>query len=290
MIKLVLSDMDGTLVPFGRERVSGRTLAAIDRLREAGIRFGPGTGRPPVDLAIAFDGRPGYYATGILANGKLDYLDGRLVRRVVLDREGLRAMVRCAARFECCACLVYAIPGGEGAGTIERDELPFVVAPSASARRAMEGLRVARGGILEELPDYPVTVAAVFFAGPEGEGERIRRALEEACPGFDFPLPNPQVFDVLPKGWTKADALPIMEEALGVGPDEIAYFGDSENDLGMMAKVPNSFCVANGSPAALEAARYVVPADVEDGPAQAFEALAASGGELGPALEALGIA
>lgn len=289
MIKLVLSDMDGTLVPFGRETVSERTLAAIDALKEAGIRFGPGTGRPPVDLAIAFRGRPDCYATGILANGKLDYLDGRLVRRVVLDHEQLGAMVACAAQFECCACIVYAIPGGEDAGTIERDELPFVVAPSASARRAMDGMRVARGGIIERLPDYPVTVAAVFFSGPEGEGERIRCALEEACPGFDFPLPNPQVFDVLPKGWTKANALPIIEGALGIGVEEIAYFGDSENDLGMMAAIPNSFCVANGSESARRAARYIVSADMDDGPAQAFEALAASGGELGPALAALGI-
>lgn len=289
MIKLVLSDMDGTLVPFGREEVSARTLSAIDALRASGIHFGPGTGRPPVDLAVAFAGHEEYYSTGILGNGKLDYVDGRLVKRVVLDHDALKRIVDVATGFACCACLVYAIPGGEGAGSIEHDELPYLVAPSESALRAMDGMRVARGGVLDALPDYPVTVAAVFFAGPDGEGERVRAALEEACPELDFPLPNPQVFDVLPKGWTKAQALPIMEEALGVSADEIAYFGDSENDLGMMAAIPNSFCVASGSEAALAAARYVIPADVDDGPAQAFEALAASAGELGPALRSLGI-
>lgn len=289
MIRLVLSDMDGTLVPFEREDVSARTLAAIDALRAVGIHFGPGTGRPPVDLAVAFGGHEEYYSTGILGNGKLDYVDGRLVRRVVLDHAGLERIVGVAAEFACCACLVYAIAGGEAAGTIEHDELPYLVAPSTSALRAMEGMRVARGGILPELPDYPVTVAAVFFAGPAGEGMRVRTALEEACPEFDFPLPNPQVFDVLPKGWTKAQALPIMEEALGVVPDEIAYFGDSENDLGMMAAIPNSFCVASGSDTALAAARHVIPADVDDGPAQMFEALAASGGELDRALALMGV-
>lgn len=290
MIKLVLSDMDGTLVPFGREVVSRRTLSAIDSLRRAGIRFGPGTGRPPVDLAVAFQGHEEYYSTGILGNGKLDYLDGRLVRKVVLDHDALVRMASCCKDFACCVSLVYAIPGGEGAGSIEHDELPFLVDPSERALKAMEGLRVARGGVLPQVPDYPVTVAAVFFAGPDGEAGRVRSALERACPELDFPLPNPQVFDVLPKGWSKADALPIMEEALGVTPEEIAYVGDSENDLGMMAAIPNSFCVASGSSSALEAARYVIPADVDDGPAQLFEALAASGGELTGALRALGIA
>lgn len=289
MIRLVLSDMDGTLVPFGRKAVSKRTLAAIDSLREAGIRFGPGTGRPPVDLAMAFEGHEEYFATGILGNGKLDYLDGRLVRKVVLDHGALERMVACCKGFACCASLVYAIPGGEGAGSIERDELPFLVDPSERALKAMEEFHVAHGGVLPKVPDYPVTVSAVFFAGPDGEADRVRSSLEEACPEFDFPLPNPQVFDVLPKGWTKADALPILEEALGVTPEEIAYVGDSENDLGMMAAVPNSFCVASGSPEALGAARYVIPADVDDGPAQLFEALAASGGELEPAVRALGL-
>lgn len=289
MIRLVLSDMDGTLVPFGRERVSARTLAAIDALRAVGIRFGPGTGRPPVDLSISFGGRTDCYATGILANGKLDYVDGRLVRRVVLDREQLERLLACTRGFACCVLLVYAIAGGEGAGTIERDELPYLVDPSASALEAMGGMRIARGGVLRELPDYPVTVAAVFFRGPEGEAGRVRAALEEACPGLEFPLPNPEVFDVLPRGWNKADALPIMEEALGVRPDEVAYVGDSENDLGMFGALEHSFCVASGSATALAAARHVIPADVDEGPARLFEALAASGGELEGALRRMGL-
>ena len=37
MIKLVLCDMDGTLKPFGRDRVSGRSVRAIHELRAAGI-------------------------------------------------------------------------------------------------------------------------------------------------------------------------------------------------------------------------------------------------------------
>ena len=54
MIKLVLCDMDGTLVPFGAERVSDRTLSAIRSLVHAGVRFGPASGREPIDLKTFF--------------------------------------------------------------------------------------------------------------------------------------------------------------------------------------------------------------------------------------------
>ena len=55
-IKLVLSDMDGTLLPFGAHEVSARTMAGIAALREAGIAFGPSSGRERSDLIRYFHG------------------------------------------------------------------------------------------------------------------------------------------------------------------------------------------------------------------------------------------
>ena len=45
MIKLVLSDMDETLKRANEPLVPKRTLKAITALKEAGIDFGPATGR-----------------------------------------------------------------------------------------------------------------------------------------------------------------------------------------------------------------------------------------------------
>ena len=45
MIKLLLSDMDGTLLPFGATTVSQRTHEAILAAQQAGIHFGPASGR-----------------------------------------------------------------------------------------------------------------------------------------------------------------------------------------------------------------------------------------------------
>lgn len=56
MIKLILADMDGTLLPFGSRVVSERTHSAILSALDAGIAFGPASGRDYADLADAFDG------------------------------------------------------------------------------------------------------------------------------------------------------------------------------------------------------------------------------------------
>ena len=62
--------MDGTLLPFGSRVVSERTHSAILSALDAGIAFGPASGRDYADLADAFDGDARCFSTGIMANGK----------------------------------------------------------------------------------------------------------------------------------------------------------------------------------------------------------------------------
>jgi hydroxymethylpyrimidine pyrophosphatase-like HAD family hydrolase len=69
MIKLVLSDMDNTLIPFGKERVSQRTVDAIHACQEQGVDFGPTTGRDRAELASFFGGDRSCYNTAVAVNG-----------------------------------------------------------------------------------------------------------------------------------------------------------------------------------------------------------------------------
>ena len=54
MIKLALSDMDNTLVPLGARGISKRTNEAIHAVLDAGVLFGPATGRDFVELMRLF--------------------------------------------------------------------------------------------------------------------------------------------------------------------------------------------------------------------------------------------
>ncbi|MCH4083436.1 MAG: hypothetical protein LKF00_03605 [Olsenella sp.] len=44
MIKLALTDLDDTLIPFGTPGASDRAIAAIHAMIDAGLHFGPGHG------------------------------------------------------------------------------------------------------------------------------------------------------------------------------------------------------------------------------------------------------
>ena len=277
MIKLVLCDMDGTLKPFGRDRVSERSVSAIHELRDAGIQFGPATGREAVDLYPFFGGDESCFATGILANGKQVYVDGELVLERPLDLAALKRLEAYCLESPDFALIVY-VPTGEKCGRPTAD-----VILSGTTEREVEayarrtGLTTSEGRRLGRVPDAKIVTAGFAYMGESAEPmAAIRNDLRERFPEFDFVRPSPQFFDVLPRGWNKATALAPLLEHLGITRDEVAFFGDSENDLPMIAAVPNSVAVANASEDVAKAARWHIGPSRDDSVAAALEQIAAA--------------
>ena len=256
MIKLILSDMDGTLLPFGAVTVSQRTHEAVLAAQQAGIHFGPASGRDRAALLPAFYGDQRCVSTGIMANGKQVFLNGE----ALLPFEGSFALANVISEDPYSPTTSYAL--GIAAG----DEAARV--NIAGARQAITPA--------DELPsDGAVISAGIFVDTRLNAVDDLRRIAESTCPDLAFPQPSPFFLDVIERGWTKASALSALLDAMGVTPEEVAYFGDSENDLTMLEAIPNSYAVANASPEARDAARQHIGPCEEDAVAQFIEDLLA---------------
>ena len=55
MIKLIVSDVDGTLVPDGSSKINPEVFDTILKLREKGIQFAIASGRPWASVVHAFE-------------------------------------------------------------------------------------------------------------------------------------------------------------------------------------------------------------------------------------------
>ena len=55
MIKLVASDLDGTILRNGAQSVDASTIEVIDKLLSAGVLFAPASGRQIVSLKRLFE-------------------------------------------------------------------------------------------------------------------------------------------------------------------------------------------------------------------------------------------
>ena len=274
MFKLVLSDMDNTLIPIGRSHVSARTLVAIQALRAAGIEFGPCTGRGPIELAPFFLHDADYFQTGVLFNGQTVYVDGELVSESLCAPGDLRRLQE-AALAHPRTCLFY-YPQ-------ETDETNPAYCVGASPEEAAAYGRRYRftPHVVDEAPEVPYISVTVATRGGAGVVGAVRDAVRDEGLALELVETFPGWCDVLPRGVNKASGIRVLARELGVSPDEVVFFGDAENDLEAIAEVENSVVVANAMPVAARAARWHVGACADDGVAVAMVdiALAAQRGE-----------
>ena len=270
MIKLVLSDMDNTLIPMGNASVGERTVAAIHELMDAGVRFGPATGRDYFELLRFFGMDDSCLQTGILSNGKRVRVDGTYVRTVLIPRDAL-VKIDEALRPE---------PGMFLVCYPEDTNLlnpAYGVGTTAEELAVFEKRTRFTGAVVDEVPDEPFIAATIACPGPPERMDRCRAIVSEAAPELRIVSPVPEWFDIMPQGVSKASGLEPLLEALGITLDEVAVFGDAENDLEILRMVRHSVAVANATDEVLETARYRVGPVSEEGVADALLEIARTG-------------
>ena len=92
--------------------------------------------------------------------------------------------------------------------------------------------------------------------------ERIKEELK----GWDVTIEATSfAIHLMDRGHGKLAGVRKMAELLSIGIEDIAAFGDSDNDVGMLRECGRSVAVGNASPAAKEAAKYVSPYPHADG-------------------------
>ena len=78
-IKLILTDIDGTIMPYGKRQVTQRCRAAFHAAIDAGILVGPASGRFFSWIPNFFGGDEACCQTALATNGMQVYLEGRKV-------------------------------------------------------------------------------------------------------------------------------------------------------------------------------------------------------------------
>ena len=255
-IKLVLTDVDGTILPAGRHRVSERMMAAMRACIAAGIRVGAASGRDRSRLSTVFDNDPACCATMLATNGMEIYLDGRCILQKTLSREALLQVAELAPGFVCCE-------GPE----------PYVIAGSVGDLAAVLPEYAAAAHTAAAVPEVPIVKAFVFCGSDPRTSAALRAELTEAVPELGFTLPAPGVIGIVPRGWSKADGVDLLRRELGLSREQVLVCGDSDNDIEMLAAYPRSVAVAGASPEAKAAASATIGACEDDAVASLLEGL-----------------
>ena len=266
MIKLVLTDIDGTILPKGQKVVSENMRAAIRAAQDAGITVGVATGRAVSGVLPTFEGDTACVQTALATNGMQVYLHGELIHEEYLNHDELVRIVEVVREIPGAGFICFGGPQVNEvylvAGTVD-DLMPVFPSYASKAQPA------------DAVPDFAIVKANVFINSDMAATQDLIALLREKVPGIGFNLPMAGFLNVVPLGYSKATGIDYLCESLGISLDEVMVFGDGGNDLEMIEHVPNSVAVAHAAPEILDAARYHIGPCTDEPVADVLRALAA---------------
>ena len=269
MIKLVVTDIDDTFVAVGRPHATEHALASVHALQDAGVEFSVVTGRRMSAIRKLFCEDESCFQTAITSNGQRIYCDGECIHTQYLSHDALVRAAEVISNFE-----------GYAIGLYKGHEVELVATSAEEVERyglAFWNTAHLVDGVSEH-PYYKANVRVGHGPGVASRAE-VRTAIARACPEFNLFYPGPNYIDLLPAGWGKDSAVCLLAGHLGLEFEEVAAFGDEENDLNMLYSVPNSVAVANAVPAVRRDARWHIGASADDAVADAFFEIAAAAHE-----------
>lgn len=259
MIRLVLSDVDGTLVTMDKE-LTERSVDAVDALHEAGIHFAVTSGRPPRGMSMlveplslrtplaAFNG-------GLVVDSDMDVVEQRviasdLVAPTIELFEEHRLSVWVYQRAD------WLVRDRAGAHVVRESH---TVQFSPTVVESFDGRTDGVAKIVGVSDDYGA-VAAASTAAHDELGDHVSASRSQ-----------PYYLDVTHPDANKGGVVKFLSERYSIRVDEIATIGDMPNDVLMFAHSGLSIAMGNADREVQRAARRVTTTNDEDGFAHAVE-------------------
>jgi len=259
MIKLIVSDIDGTLAEDGGSELDPRIYQAILRLKEKGIYFAAASGRhasgiehifTPIRDRIFYIGSNGAYLGCCGRELALTYYKKELARDVLLDmkRAGFDIIVDCA---DC----VYT-------DSVNPEFLNWT--------QNGYHFRIKQ---VKDLLELDVPLIKIAGCRMEGLAGMEKAFAEKYGKELKVTLAGEQWIDTMDPGVNKGKAVRELQESLGIKEEETMAFGDQLNDMEMLGRAYYSFAVANARPEVKKAARFLADSNVNGGPLKIMELL-----------------
>ncbi len=273
-IKLVLADVDGTLVTHEKVLTS-RAIASVQALARAGIAFAITSGRPPRGMQMFVE--PLGLTTPLAAfnGGRFVRPDLSLVEQRVLSRKAVEPILAIIASHQLDSWIYrgndWFVRERHGPH-VDREEwtvkFPPIVVPDF-AEQMDEVVKVV--GISDDLEAVARCEADIVRQfSPEVICKKTTPPRDQSTAVFAA-RSQPYYVDVTHPQANKGAVVLALGKMLGIDPNEVATLGDMPNDISMFEKSGLSIAMGQSSDGVKHAATHVTTSSEEEGFANAVE-------------------
>lgn len=259
-IKLIVSDMDGTLLRSNHE-LSPEFSAVHQQLIDKNIHFVPASGRQFFSITSYFENNKNDMAI-IAENGTYVTYKGNEVFVDELDQNSIKEIVLESRKIEG-ANLVLA---GKNAAYVESkdpDFLSFFQNFYAKNEKVDDLLAIENEQFIK---------VAIHHSGGSAKNlyPHFKRFEKH---NLNVVISGEVWMDMMNNGTNKGKALTELQQQLNISPEETMVFGDYMNDIEMLKLAKYSFAMENAHPSVKEIANYEAPSNDNDGVIQIIKQL-----------------
>lgn len=253
MIKLIVSDIDGTLVRDGENHVNPELFDVIMKLKkEKGIHFAAASGRQAASIEYIFSPikKEIFY---LAENGSYLGCWGRNLFLYPMDRKLACALAEDIRRDPKLEVLV----SGSKRAYMETGDEKFT-------RWIREGYHfdVTRVRDVTKVDDEIIKVSAYCRQGIQDATMYLR---EKYSSRMKMTISGDMWMDCMASEVNKGEAVRTLQESLEIAPEETMVFGDQLNDIEMLGRAYFSFAVGNAREEVKAAARFQADTNVNGG-------------------------
>lgn len=279
MIKLIASDMDGTLLGSNHD-ISEENLKAIRLAQENGITFAISTGRAYEDVKPFIDKYNLNCQCAALNGGEFVDEKGNVIEGIYIDNEKAREVLNEMIKFN----LSIEIYTNKGFYTTNsrKDTLTGMIKRAKTFHPSLKKLK----DIINHAKSHPHFVKMhyitdldeffnsdikigkfVSFAETEEEINKVKEHMKK-IDGLAISSSFVTNIEVNHEDATKGKILSKVAEKMGISKEQVAVFGDGSNDYSMFEEFPNSFAMENAIPLIKDSAKFITAKNTEDGVAK----------------------
>ncbi len=246
MIKLIASDLDGTLLQNGAQELTPRAIELIHALIQKGVHFVAASGRQ-------YDNERRLFAkirdeiSYIAENGSLCICQGKVISRGVIPDDLAYHIMNDVKRTPGYEVLV----SREDACFIEDanpEFVDYIVNVMKNTTRIVDDVTKLKGPFLK--------IATANMVSHD-VSDYLRRLQEKYSPTLKVVTSGNIWIDFIVPGYNKGTALMKLMDLFHVKPEECMAFGDQYNDVEMLELVGQGYAMSNAAPGIAGHAKYV---------------------------------
>lgn len=233
MIKLIVSDLDGTLIPEGSQQIEPGFMEVLSELLDRGYLFYAASGRQYANMYRKFgeySERMGF----ICENGSLAMEKGEQKYIEEIPRDKMCEIANDIMSFPETDILLSGVKS-------------CYIKPRTNWYENQIVNVVKNDSIIFENPneiDDRIIKISMYVYDFSKNVNKVRAFFTEKYGNYaDFVNGGNSWIDMISKGSGKGKALRAILDIKGITPDEIMVFGDNQNDISMLKLTKNSYAM-----------------------------------------------